>query len=219
MTEPKNKKILAENLKKYMEQNNIDRRQLCEDLDFKYSTLSEWLNAKKYPRIDSIEIIAHYFGISISDIIEDKTTIISEPSNINYVIPNSSIYQIPVFESVSAGFGAYASNEIIDYIPIMLHSQYDAENTISIKVSGDSMYPKIEDGDIIIVRKMSSVDSGDIAVVLLDGDEGLVKKVEYGTDWIHLISINPEYPVRKFKGEDVMRISVVGKVVGSYKEF
>ena len=81
------------------------------------------------------------------------------------------------------------------------------------------MYPKIEDGDIVIVRKMSSVDSGDIAVVLLDGEEGLVKKVEYGADWIKLISINPEYPVKQFNGEDVLRIMVVGKVVGSYKEF
>lgn len=219
MTQLGNKEILAKNLKKYMEQNQIDRHQLCEALKFKYSTVSEWLHARKYPRIDSIEKIANYFGVSKSDIIEDKSAQIDEPSNINYVIPNCNIYQIPVFESVSAGFGAYASNEITDFIPVVLHSQYDAENTISIKVSGDSMYPKIEDGDIVIVRKMSSVDSGDIAVVLLDGDEGLVKKVEYGADWINLVSINPEYPVKRFTGEDVLRIQVVGKVVGSYKEF
>lgn len=213
------KQILAKNLKKYMEQNHIDRYKLCEDLNFKYTTVSEWLHARKYPRIDSIEKIANYFGVSKSDIIEDKPITADEPSNINYVIPGGNIYQIPVFESVSAGFGAYASNEITDFIPVMLHSRYDAENTIAIKVSGDSMYPKIEDGDIVIVRKMSSVDSGDIAVVLLDREEGLVKKVEYGADWIKLISINPEYPVKQFNGEDVLRIMVVGKVVGSYKEF
>ena len=219
MTELNNKQILAKNLKKYMDENRVDRYKLCEDLNLKYSTVCEWLHARKYPRIDSIEKIAKYFGISKSDIIEDKSAPKAEPSNIGYVMPDNKIYQIPVFESVSAGFGAYASNEITDYIPVMLHSQYDAKNTIAIKVTGDSMYPKIEDGDIVIVRKMSSVDSGDIAVVLVDREEGLVKKVEYGSDWIVLISINPDYPVQKFVGEEVMRISVVGKVVGSYKEF
>lgn len=217
MTELGNKEILAKNLKKYMEQNKVDRYKLCEDLNFKYSTVSEWLHARKYPRIDSIEKIAQYFGVTKSDIIEEKT--ISDPSNLNYVIPNDSVYNIPVFESVSAGFGSYASNEILQYIPIVLHSEYEAENTLAIKVVGDSMHPKIEDGDIIVVRKQSSVDSGDIAVVLLDGEEGLVKKVEYDTDWINLISINPMYPIRCFKGEEVTRIQVVGKVIGSYKEF
>ena len=81
------------------------------------------------------------------------------------------------------------------------------------------MYPKIEDGDIIVVRKQDSVDSGDIAVLLLDGDEGLVKKVNYGSDWIELVSINPEYKPRRFEGREVLRLRVVGKVVGSYKVF
>lgn len=217
MAEIGNKQILAKNLKKYMEQNNVDRYKLCKDLNLKYSTVSEWLHARKYPRIDSIEKIAKYFGVSKSEIIEEK--VFSEPSNLNYVFPNNNVYNIPVFGTVSAGFGAYASNEILRYIPIVLHSQYEADNTLAIKVIGDSMYPKIEDGDIIVVRKQSSVNSGDIAVVLLDGDEGLVKKVEYGADWFNLISINPEYPVRRFKDDEITRIQVVGKVVGSYKEF
>lgn len=142
-----------------------------------------------------------------------------EPSNIAAVIASDNIYRIPVFESVSAGFGAYASDEILDYIPVMIKNPYDVEDTIAIKVKGDSMYPKIEDGDIIIVRKQSSVDSGDIAVLLLDGEEGLVKKVVYGADWIELHSINPEYKTKRFEGREVLRLRVVGLVIGSYKTF
>lgn len=140
-------------------------------------------------------------------------------SNIAAVIASDNIYRIPVFESVSAGFGAYASDEIMDYIPVMIKNPYDVDDTIAIKVKGDSMYPKIEDGDIIIVRKQTSVDSGDIAVLLLDGDEGLVKKVEYGNDWIELHSINPEYKTKRFEGREVLRLQVVGLVIGSYKTF
>ena len=56
-------------------------------------------------------------------------------------------------------------------------------------------------------------------VLLLDGEEGLVKKVEYGPDWIDLISINPEYAPRHFEKAEVLRLRVVGLVVGSYKKF
>ena len=74
------------------------------------------------------------------------------------------------------------------------------------------MYPTIEDGDIIIVRRQSSVDSGSIAVMLIDNEDGVVKKVEYGKNWIDLISINPMYPKRHFEGEDVTRLRVMGLV-------
>ena len=111
-------------------------------------------------------------------------------SNIAGAIDSGSIYRIPVFESVSAGFGAFASDEILDYIPVVIKNPYDVDDTLAIKVKGDSMYPKIEDGDIIIVRKQTSVDSGSIAVLLLDGEDGLVKKVVYGTDWIELHLFN-----------------------------
>ena len=63
------------------------------------------------------------------------------------------------------------------------------DETICIRVKGDSMSPKIEDGDLIQVHKQSSVDSGDIAVVLLDGSEGLVKKVVYDAEYIQLIKL------------------------------
>lgn len=133
-----------------------------------------------------------------------------EPTNISAIIPH--LHNVPVFESVSAGFGAYSSNDIVDYIPVVIKNPADVDDTIAIKVVGDSMYPKIENGDIIIVRRQESVDSGDIGVILLDGDEGLVKKIVYGKDWIELISLNPEYQTKRFEGADVLRLRVVGKV-------
>ena len=140
----------------------------------------------------------------------------SEPSNISAVYEDH-IRMVPVFESVSAGFGALAENSVVDFIPLRIVSDYEASETICIRVQGDSMFPKIENGDIIQVHKQDSVDSGDIAVVLLDGDEGLVKKVVYGSDWIELHSINPMYPVQRFEKADVLRLRVVGKVKGVFK--
>lgn len=68
-----NKEILSKNLKYYIEKSGKDRRELAEIWGFPYSTVSEWINGNKYPRIDRIEIMADYFGILKSDLIEERT--------------------------------------------------------------------------------------------------------------------------------------------------
>lgn len=75
MSDLGNKEVLAKNLAYYMTINEIDRNRICSDLDIPYTTLSDWLNAKKYPRIDKIEILSLYFNINKSDLIEDKDKI------------------------------------------------------------------------------------------------------------------------------------------------
>lgn len=66
-----NKEIFSKNLKKQIVRSGKDRRQIANDLGFPYSTVTEWVNGKKYPRIDRIEALAEYFRISKSDLIED----------------------------------------------------------------------------------------------------------------------------------------------------
>ena len=68
-----NKEILSRNLKYYIERSGKDRRELARIWGFPYSTVTEWINGKKYPRIDRIEVMADYFGILKSDLIEKKT--------------------------------------------------------------------------------------------------------------------------------------------------
>lgn len=139
-------------------------------------------------------------------------------SSIGTLLDDSKIRMVPVFESVSAGFGAYADSQIVEYTPLYIRSDIEAGETMCIRVNGNSMYPKIEDGDIIQVHKQDSVDSGSVAVVLLDGEEGLVKKVVYGEDWIELHSFNPEYQTKRFEGAEVLRLRIVGLVKKVIKE-
>lgn len=68
-----NKNIFASNLKKYMDINKKSRRDICEALGFSYYTFSDWVNGKKYPRMDKVEMLANYFGILKSDLIEEKS--------------------------------------------------------------------------------------------------------------------------------------------------
>lgn len=74
-----NKEIMAENIKYFMDKKGVDRNQLCADLDLKYMTVSDWINAKSYPRIDKIELLANYFGVSKSDLVEPRNSPTKEP--------------------------------------------------------------------------------------------------------------------------------------------
>lgn len=70
-----NKKIMAKNIKKYLELTGKTQKAVCNDLGLKESTFSDWLNGKVYPRIDKIELMANYFGIKKADLVEDDTYI------------------------------------------------------------------------------------------------------------------------------------------------
>ena len=68
-----NKETMSKNLKYYIEQSGKDRKTLAKIWGFPYSTVTDWINGNKYPRIDRIEVMADYFGILKSDLIEERT--------------------------------------------------------------------------------------------------------------------------------------------------
>lgn len=72
MIDKSNKEIFSNNLKFFMQQKNKTRKEICDDLNIKYTTFADWYNGNKYPRIDKIELLAKYFGIQKSDLIEEK---------------------------------------------------------------------------------------------------------------------------------------------------
>ena len=132
--------------------------------------------------------------------------------NNTVVLPQDKIRMIPVYESVSAGFGAYADNYVVEYMPLYIFSNEEAKNTMCILVKGDSMFPKIEDGDKIQVLKQDWAENGQVVVALIDGDNAVVKKIEYTENSIRLISFNPEYIPSEFVGPERDRIRIIGVV-------
>lgn len=200
---------------------NLTQEDLAKELGLNKSTIQRYETGQikkiKLPVIHAMAKILNVNPSWLSDQSDNREAVKPVNSNAEFLSKNE-IRIIPVFETVSAGFGAYASNEIIDYMPLYIESDYEAEETLCIKVKGDSMYPKIENGDIVQVHKQDSVDNGQIAVVLIDGDEGLVKKVFVYKDYIELISINPEYPPKRFEKEEMNRVEIVGLVRKIIKE-
>ncbi|MFQ8706594.1 MAG: helix-turn-helix transcriptional regulator [Thomasclavelia sp.] len=91
MCDSNNKKAIANNIKKYMNLNNKTRNDVCNDLGFKYTTFSDWINGKKYPRIDKIEMLANYFGIEKSNLIENSNLSINTSAKLHDKVVNATI--------------------------------------------------------------------------------------------------------------------------------
>lgn len=160
-------------------------------------------STKKIP-IDAIQAIANAVGVSAAYIMGWESNV----EKISY----SKTYMRPLYDSVAAGLGVPAENTIVGYIPTYIQNAIEKEKYIWVNVQGDSMSPLIDDGSQILIRLQDSVDSGQVAVALIDGEEAVVKKVNYGDDWIELISVNPYYPPRRFEKAEAQRVRIVGVV-------
>lgn len=123
----------------------------------------------------------------------------------------------PVIGLASAGNGVLAQQEYLGYEPVS--PECDTDDFFWIKVEGDSMAPRIEDGDLVLVQRDVSLNTDTIMVVTVDDTEGFIKKVSIDEDTVTLHSFNPCYPPMVFGGSEMSRLRFIGKVVKSEREW
>ena len=133
----------------------------------------------------------------------------------------SNIIYLPIIGVVRAGTGGITFEDKLgeEFIETELLRGHSPNEFFWSRVKGDSMEPRLFDGDLVLVRKQQSVDNGAYAVVLVDDEEGVVKRVTYTDDSVTLHSQNHNYPPRVFYGKDVLRLRIVGQVVRSMSTF
>lgn len=122
--------------------------------------------------------------------------------------------KIPVLGTVIAGIPMEAVENIIDYEEIS-PQMASAGEYFCLQVKGQSMQPKFSEGDVVVVRKQPDIDSGDIAIVLVNGNEATIKKVKKQSDGIMLIPLNPAYDTMFYNKNDIKNkpVTILGKVV------
>lgn len=125
--------------------------------------------------------------------------------------------KIPVLGRVCAGNGTVAQEEIIGYEPA--EAKYGNDDYFCLQVNGDSMSPKIDNGDIVLVKKQNYVENGELAIVIVDNEDGFIKKVEHDSETIRLVSFNLYYPERIFEKDEMNRVKIIGKVVESKRKW
>lgn len=221
-------KELGMYLKNARNAKDLSLRDVNKLTDISYSYLNMIENGKRnvtpallknLAKLYNLDYIDLYEKAGYIDLIEDEKKDIFKKIG---AIPLSEIEttKIPVLGKVKAGYNYLAQENIIEYIYFNIDSS-DKENYYALYVTGDSMEPLFDDGDIVIVHKQDDFDNGENCVVLINGDEATVKKVYKGTSGIKLQAVNPYYPPRIFTEEEIkdLPVKIIGVVEKSIRNF
>lgn len=232
---------LGENLKAARKSVGLSQDAVAKQLRTKYNLkidrpmISKWEIGFQVPNIFSVKCLAEIYnttmdalnaGVNGAPSVIAADTMSPKPKTIGITPVYESSHsqkettiQLPILGEVAAGIGSYADNNIVGYEQVPASWCCGTENHILLRVNGDSMEPEFKDGDLLLVRVQNSVDSGSIAVALIDGDSGVVKKVNYSPDQIELESFNKNYAPRVFSGVDMERVRIFGLVKKSIRNF
>ena len=184
---------------------NLTQEELAQKIGYTRTAISAWEIGRNEPsNADTIKL-AKYFGVSTD-------YLLGKSDNRNSDIPVS---KIPILGTVKAGYDWLAEENIVDYITLKENIPNVGEY-YALRITGDSMLPLLAEGDLVIVHDQDDVESGQTAVVLINGEEATVKKVVKTNEGIELHAMNPYYPVKKFTFEDMQKIPV--KIIGRVRE-
>ena len=228
--------MFSNKLRQLREDAGLSRKDLAQALNLSVSAISNYENDIRKPDTDDIwRKIANYFGVTVDWLMETQKApypeiIASSTGSIDDIFPNNTPHkkssitpaptvQLPIYGNVAAGMGAYADNDIIGYEDIPQEWIRGKGDYVLLRVQGDSMYPKFEENDLLLIKCQPVVDNGAYAVVLIDDDSGVVKRVIQGNGWIELQSINPMYVPRRFEGSDMERLRIFGLVKKSIRNY
>lgn len=206
-------------LKNLREEKRISQRELAKTLGISKSAIGMYESGNREPNYELLENIADFFNVDMNYLL-GKTPIRNSYRDGEINDYTSKGIKIPVLGKVVAGIPIDAVEEILDYEEIDEKMARTGE-FFALQIKGDSMAPIIAPGDIIIIRKQNDVDSGQIGIVLVNGDEATVKKVIKKDNGIMLASNNPAYDPMFFDQNDIETkpVRIIGKVVELRKKF
>ena len=208
---------------------NKKPNRVASELGFSSGAVTSWKKGK-IPHAEKLAKLSEYFGVSVdyllakSDIIslEDAVAICDIEKSAHKPQGSADANTVTVIDysvigKVRAGYGGMAREEYTDEtcpIPTEYIKGRNKEEFFVLRISGNSMYPKLLDGDKVLVQRCTSVDSGSVAIVLYNSEEATVKTVRYAPnqDWVELIPTNPEYQTKRIEGPDLMKVQILGKV-------
>ena len=179
---------------------------LAEKIGVLQSTISQWENGKIEPDIESLIKIASVFETSIDNVVGEETP---------HPPISSKGKWIPVLGEVAAGIPIEAVENIIGWEEISAELAATGD-FFGLRIKGNSMEPRIREGDVVIVRKQPDADTGDTAIVLVNGDSATVKRIKKESDGsLWLLPNNPAYDPQHFTPSEIMDkpVQIIGKVV------
>ena len=194
-------------IKQLREEHGKSQTDLAKYLGITPQAVSGYENGRRNPPTDICQRIADFFFVSTD-------YVLGRSDNQGQVKPPSKTVRIPVLGRVAAGIPFDAVEEIVDFEDIPATLARSGEY-FGLRIKGDSMSPRILNGDTVIVRRQDDADSGDIVIALINGSEGCCKRFKRFAGGISLISINPAYEPLVYSEDEIKNLPViiVGRVV------
>lgn len=198
-------------LKYLRKQDGLVQQDLANALGVSKSTISMYETGNREPDFETLEKIADYFNVDMATLFPSGNISLPSPDVTEDTIT------FPVLVDVAAGYDRPAQilqnweGEKIEVPRSFLHGR-NPDDYFAMRVVGDSMYPDYQDGDVLLVLRQATYDySGQVCVVLYDGEDATLKRVEcVPGEWMKLLPINPQYPPRTISGVDLEQCRIIG---------
>lgn len=171
------------------------------------------------PTLDAYTKIAHGLGMTL----EALYSMLDDPPEPPKVYPSAQVQKqlefipyipsqtmVPIIGKVRCGAGGLAYEELQG---VAMADVANPKEYFYLRAEGDSMEPKISDGDLVLIHRQEEVENGELAVVIINGEEGTLKRFIQKDGAVILQSINPNYPPRVIFGEELKNVCIAGKAV------
>lgn len=189
-------------LKQLREEHSLSQSKFAQKLGVAQSTVGMWESGKNKPEYGTLLKIAELFNVS-SDYLTGRSRSASDKKT------------IPVLGTVPAGIPIEAIEDVLDYEEVT-PDMARLGDLFGLRVKGDSMEPRIKEGDVLIIHKQDAAETGDIVIAFVNGDcEATVKKYVRHDDGISLIPFNTAYAPKFFTKNEIetLPVRIIGKVI------
>jgi repressor LexA len=203
----------AEILKSLREQHGLSQQEVADKLGIDRTTYVKYESGSSKP-VRKLSELAALFGVTTDYLLDNDV----DPNKLsNYLGPVVENKKIPIIGSVKCGPNGLAYEYLEGYV--FVDDSLTGDVTAFV-CKGDSMKDiGISDGDIAIVRRQCTIENGELAVVIINGEEGTLKRVRYHDNVMILEAANPAYPPRIFSGKEMNVVKIFGKVIQVRKNF
>lgn len=200
---------IAENIKKIRLEHGLSQAELGKIAGVSDKAVSTWELGTKIPRMGAVEKMANYFGIPKSAIVDDAPAATTSRPIPPGFQPMPEMDMVPLVGRIACGTPITAEENVEQMVcvPSRWHS------TFTLTCKGDSMEPRIHDGDLVAIRSQPEVENGEIAAVRI-GEEATLKHVYLHENFIELRPENPAFSSIILSREDMNAVVIEGKAVG-----
>jgi len=226
---------MYEIFEKLLKEKGLSAYRVAQETGVSTATLTSWKQGKYAPKPDKLKKLADFFGVQVDYLtgesefktkeemlqhFDNQTNLDLLRKQVDTVDIDFNTIIVPVLGEVAAGQPIFVQENYIDY-EFIPKDWTKSGDYFGLKIKGDSMSPRISEGDTVIVRQQDDAESGDIVIVRINGETATCKRLMKYASGISLHSFNPAYEPKDFTNEQIaeLPVEIIGKVVENRQKY